>query len=171
MIRQTHSDELDEFNARLLRKLSSKMVLDSLPDHAMLVPVMNKLAKTKSGEKFINTVASAVYNKEIWGEAAKNGCNKTLREGTKKIAQHAAFALDIGSDIHHTWQGDMSTGQLFKRTTAKTAGYSVGLWATGLTAVCLGTGPVGWIMGACISIGVNMATSTIVNSALDTAFG
>jgi hypothetical protein len=165
----------DDFLLKLLKKGAKKSFLDATvvgqTGHGKWAPVMDKVVETDVGKKFVKTVASTSYGKELWGEAAKNGCNKALRETTIKIVQHGGFAFSLVNDIRHTCQGDMSTEQLFKGTTAKSAGYCAGLWATGFAAVWIGTGPVGWVAGACFSIAVNTATTVMVDSALCAALG
>jgi hypothetical protein len=153
----------------------TKEVLDILPvgpeDHGTWAPAIDKLVKTEYGKKIVKTVASKSYGKELWGEAAKNGCNKTLRVATKNVAKHAVFTIGVANDLRLTCQGDMPMGKLVKKTTANAVGYSAGLWATGIATVLVGSGPAGWILVATCSIAANMVAIGTVNLALDTVLG
>lgn len=162
---------LENYHDLLVRKLMIKKVLDILLDHSTLVPLIDKLVKIEYGKKFVKTVASYSYGKELWGEAAKNGCNKTLRVATKNVAKHAVFAISAANDLRLTCQGDMSKGELAKNTTTKAAGHAAGLWATGIATVFVGSGPAGWLLVATCSIAANMVAQGTANLALDIVFG
>lgn len=119
--------------------------------------------KTEAGKKLIHQIVKALFNKEIYGAAAKNAATRFFR--TNAISNTALIVVTSLPDAWHLIAGHISGPQFFKNLFT-TSGSIAGALGGGVLGARIGgsaAGPIGFATGIVGGLALGWASKKIAD--------